>query len=52
LKTALFTTAQIISAFSALITARTISRKTVDTLKYYTILTTATTAIFLPLHIH
>jgi len=46
LKTALFITAQIISAFSALITARTISGKTRNTLKYYAILA-ATTAIFL-----
>jgi len=47
LKTALFITAQIVSAFSALITARTISGKTRNALKYYTILAATITATFL-----
>jgi len=50
LKTALFITAQILSAFSALITARTINGKTKNALRYYTILAATTTAILLLIH--
>jgi len=47
LKTALFTTAQIISAFSALITARTIDGITRNTMKYFAILVVISSIVFL-----
>jgi len=51
LETALFITAQIVSAFSALITAKTISGKTGNALRYYATLAATTTTLFLLLHL-